>query len=57
VLGAIATVIVSAAVFCWWLFPLLLVGWLIWRYARRPRRAPAPLAPPPSEPPAATSGD
>lgn len=48
-LETVAIAVASVIVFCWWLVPLLLVGWLALRLARRTRPAPPP--------PAATSGD
>ena len=53
ILQGIGTVVITIAVFCWWLLPLLLVAWLLYRRYRR--TAPArPIAAPPA-PPAAVS--
>jgi hypothetical protein len=53
VLETVGIAVVSVVVFCWWAFPLLVIGWVAMRYARRARPGATPLAPPP----AATSGD
>ena len=61
VLQGLATVLINVAVFAVWLLPLVLVGWLAWRFFRRERPAPAatPAAPAsPAAPPApTTTGD
>ncbi len=52
-LQAVATVVVSVAVFCWWLLPILALGALALRSRRQRVRGGGPVAPPP----AATVGD
>lgn len=57
ILQGIGTVIITIAVFCWWLLPLLLVAWLLFRRYRRPstiRTVASPPAPP--TPPATAAG-
>jgi len=59
-LQAVATVVITIAVFFWWLLPLLALGLLAWRLRQRSRRggsASAPPSAPPSAPTAATTGD
>ena len=57
ILQGIGTVAITVAVFCWWLVPLLLVAWLVFRRYRRPGPARAVAAPPaPPTPPATAAG-
>ena len=60
-LQAVATVVITIAVFLWWLLPLLALGVLAWRLRRRRSgrgdAAGSPPAAPPSAPPAAATGD
>ena len=58
VLQTIGTVVITIAVFCWWLLPLLVIAWLVYRRYRRPAPARPVAAPPtPPAPPAAAAGD
>jgi hypothetical protein len=54
VLQGLLTVVVSVAVFSWWLLPLLGLGWLALRRAGRRFR---PGRPEPPAPPAPATGD
>ena len=60
-LQVVATVVITVAVFFWWLLPLLALGVLAWRrYRRRSaarRSAGSPPTAPPAAPPAAVTGD
>ncbi len=58
ILQGLGTVVITVAVFGWWLLPLLLVAWLVYRRYRRPAPArPAATPPTPPAPPAAAAGD
>lgn len=61
-LQVVATVVITAVVFFWWLLPLLALGVLAWRLWRRRRSgrggaAGSPPAAPPAAPPATVTGD
>lgn len=56
-LEGVATVVVSVAVFSWWILPLLFLGWQAWRLYRRRGAAPAAPAAPPPPAPATPTGD
>ena len=58
ILQGIGTVVITVAVFGWWLFPLLLIAWIVYRRYRRPASVRTVAAPPaPPAPPAAAAGD
>lgn len=60
-LQVVATVVITVAVFCWWLLPLLALGVLAWRLRRRRSgrggAAGSPPTAPPAAPPATATGD
>ncbi len=53
ILQGVGTVVITIAVFCWWMVPLLLVAWFLYRRYRR--TAPTRPSPTPPTPPAAAS--
>ncbi|MFN8512351.1 MAG: DUF4349 domain-containing protein [Chloroflexia bacterium] len=58
ILQGVGTVVITVAVFCWWLLPLLPIAWIVYRRYRRPNPVRTVAAPPaPPVPPAAAAGD
>ena len=56
-LQVVATVVISIAVFFWWLLPLFALGVLAWRLRRRRSGRGGAAGSPPAAPPAAATGD